>query len=599
MRVARLGTILLLLLPACAGIEGSAADDAGGASGADGGVGFADGGGAPIDAGPPPLGDERSGVGGGVCYDGFDNDDDGFGDCADDGCTMDAVCCVGSAACCTPGTPVRLMIPAACSDTAVSDCVGLDPALVPFGTVGPDFESGGLVPQGGASYGGVALGPALDPRGLNVALSAQIEVPATRCDDCIDAAGIGFFEAIPDPGERAAVQVGVLVNGGRDQVQVLVADRPVQTYPLEPGTLSVSIELTIEGRATIRGIPGAADLALDGIELPEALTPVVFGRTDDVAGVSSVSVRDATATSSHCDVPAALRRRADPLLPASSTTWTPTGLGRIAIVDVGTPDAHRPRVLFAHEGELLAAGPNGVGELIGSSGPPDVMITPPVGFETLHDPWLVRDADRVIAFFAGARSTDGKRQLLRANGSIVFDAFGAPTDVSLPEDAESVDGPTVWIDDASRWRMIARVDQGDGPRLVALISDDDGESFDWVNGRLEASIVRAPIPDDVFAIDRDEVGEPALVRVGGTWRLYYAARRGQRWSIGLLVSEEGLAWRAMDAVLMGDGAGFDALGVRSPAPLPWDGDDLRLYYVGTDGSREAVGLAGPAGTLGE
>ncbi len=601
MRLARLGTLTLLLLPACADIAGpETLDDAGALPPASDGS-------APSDAGlndgsPGPLSDERSDAPG-TCYDGVDNDRDALGDCSDSDCTLDAVCCVGSAACCAPAGGVTLAVPASCDDLPLASCAALDPALHPFGGVLPGFEDGGLVPQGGVSWGGVALGDAVDPRAFNVTLTADVAVPDGGCTDCVDAAGVGLFEAIPAAGERASARLGVLVNGARGEVQVLVADRPVATEPLPEGarTITLAIELSIDGVATVRGIPGASDLVLTDADLPSALTPVVFGRTDERTTEPAVRVLAAEVALDHCDVPAAVERRAAPVLPASSVAWRPSALGRVAVVDLGTPTEPRRRVVFEDAGSLLVAGENGIGELVGASGPPDPLLAAPAGYESIHDPWLLLDGDVVVLYFAAERP-DGKRELLRAVGGPAGSfALSAPEPVAIPAEIASIDGPTVWIEDlaAGVWRMIARVDDGDGPRLASLRSMDGGGRFEWAHGDLESSTVRGPAPDDAFAIDRDEVAEPALLRIGSTWRLYYAGRRGQRWSIGLLVSETGDAWRAMPPVLEGDGTGFDALGARSPAPSLDASGAARLHYVGTDGTDSLVGLAGPAGTLGE
>lgn len=600
MRLARLGTLLLLLLPACADL-GRGPD----VLGVDGGVGFIDG------AGPPPEADAAIDAGAmiptgpedpttaGSCYDGEDNDRDDLLDCADDACGADAVCCVGSSACCAPATSLAFSVPAACRDADLASCAELDSAIRAFGAVAPDFEAGGLVPQGGASYGGIALGGAVDPRGENLDLSATVVVPTGRCTDCVDAAGIGFIESLPAAGERAVVRLGVLLNGSRQEAQIIVADRPIDAVPLSEGSHALRILVDIDGRAILSGIYDE-DRALDDLDLPGTLIPVVFGRTDNRAGEPAVHVTEASLSRSPCDVPSALARTADPLLPASSSTWTPSTLGRVAVTETGPTDAPRTRIVFAHGGDLLAVGPNGIGELVGTSGPPDTLLAPPPEYETIHDPFVVEDGDSLVLYFAGERP-DHKRDLMRAVGAGGRAlSFSPPELVEVPSDVASIDGPTVWIEDlaAGRWRMIARVDDGSGARLAALVSTDSGGRFDWANGTLAASVVLAPRTDDVFAIDRDEVADPALLVVGGTWRLYYAARRGQRWSIGLLLSTDGTAWRSMGPVLEGDGEGFDGLGVRSPAP--WlEGTSVRMYYVGTNGSEDAVGMAGPAGTVGE
>jgi len=596
MRLARLGTIgipLLLLVPACAGLEDGSVD-------ADGSIPMtaSDASGPPFaDAGLTPDDFNESPGRADSCYDRVDNDLDDDLDCDDSACaTADPVCCIGSADCCTLDETLTFTVPAECAESAFGDCAGLDPRITAFGAVTPDFESGGLVPQGGAAYGGAALGPAVDPRAGNLRLVATIDVPETRCSDCIDAAGIGFFEEIPAAGERGVVRLGVLVNGSRQEVQVMVADRPVRTTPLTTGSVTVEIVVRADGTATLTGL-GAP---IDDVELPDALHPVLFGRTDNRAGEPAISVRSATLDIHDCDVPSALFRRADPVLPASSSTWTPTELGRPALIDTSTDGAPRPRVVFAHAGSLMVGGLNGVGELVGESGPPDALLAPPAGYEALHDPWMLVDAERVVLFFAAERA-DGKRELLRMTGgpgrSLTFET---PAPVVVPEDIDSIDGPTVWIDSVmGAWRMVARVRDGDATRLVALESYDDGATFDWADATQEQSVVREPNGDDAFALDRDEVAAPAVTVVDGTWRLYYAARRGQRWSIGLLVSMEGLAWRDLGAVLEPSGNGADALSVRDPAPWQTPSGDIQLFYVASDGLDDILALAGPAGTLGE
>ncbi|MBX3273537.1 MAG: hypothetical protein KF729_24955 [Sandaracinaceae bacterium] len=594
MRLARLGTLsllFLLLLPACdgGGVGREDSDAATPLSPIDGGL-AADG---AIDAGRG-LGEERRGVPG-TCYDGVDNDADGQTDCADEDCADDPVCCVANAACCAEArTSASFDAPAAC-DGDFAACGGLDPALVPFGAISPSFEDGGLVPGGGASYGGVALGPALDPRAVNVVVRAEVEIPSAPCTACIDAAGIGLLDAVPVDGQRVGIRVGVLANAGRGELQVLIADRVIHAESLgAAGVRSLAITLTIDGRATIEGLTDARTLE---VALPSALVPAVIGRTDEVpAGAATVRVREASAAFEACDVPAALGRATQPVLPNGASGFRPTSLGRVAVLD--TPE--RRLVVFAHDRALYVASPDAAGRLVGADGAPDLLLTAPEGYEALHDPWLLLHGERVVVYFAGERP-DGKLEVLRAEGgpdrSLVL---ATPAPVVLPVEVDSADGPTVWVEDlaAGRWRMIARVGTGEHARLAELVSMDGGGRFLWARGELASSTVRAP-SGDAFALDRDEVAEPALVRVGDTWRVYYAGRSGQRWSIGLLVSEEGSAWRDLGLVLAGDRSGFDALGARAPAPWLDDDGAVRLYYVGTGGDEGAIGLAGPRGTYGE
>lgn len=575
MRMARLGTLLFLFLPACLSASGTEATRDGASP--DGGA-------------PPGL---EQGVG---CYDGLDNDVNGLSDCSDPACGG-PVCCVGSGSpdCCQPDpVPTTFEVPADC----VGDlgCAELDPAQVPFGQVAPIFEGGGLVPQGGETYGGLALAAAQDPRIVGSTIVATIEVPAGRCTSCIDAAGVGFFDGLPTAGERGSVRLGALVNGGRGELQVIVTDEVVGAIPIEEGTHTLTLISNIDGSAnvTVASEPEPAiayeTILLQGLELPPTLRPVAFGRTQNRAvGESAVNVRGVTLSRSRCDVPSALDRAASPVLPSASSTFAPSGLG------LGRPTfvewSGRKVVAFAHDGELLIAEPTADGNLVGASGPPDSLYLNPPGVVALSDPWLVSDGAVLYLYFAG-EADDGTRSIWQT-GATDFD-FGAATEVLVPPAGyDSVDGPTVWRE-GTTWRMIARIVGATDSRLVGWVSND-GLEWQLDGTSVQTATVRAPDLENTFAADRDEVATPAMVRVGGTYRLYYSARRGSRWSVALLVSEDLQSWRSMGAVLEGSDSGFDALGVRHPAPI-WGTSPPGFYYLGTDGITAAFGRAGPAGT---
>ena len=601
--MARLGTLLclfaLLLLPAC--------DDAAGM----GPPGTIDAGSVAFDAAPRDVPDPSEGFrGSSSCYDGLDNDDNGASDCRDSDCSLNPVCCVGSsaAACCAASTETlaTFEIPLECEGD-VGTCAGLA-GLGFFGADAmPTIESHGLVPQGGAGQGGVAMGSPIDPRGGNSTFTVQLEVPSARCTDCIDSAGIGFMDTLPRAiGERAPVRLGVIASGSRDELQVVVGDAVVTRLPLPVGPITLTLTLNADGTASLTHPSGLETIS--GVALDEALVPVIYGRTQNrAAGVEAIRVTGATLTRNACDIPSAMVRRADPVLPASFSPWTPGALGRPAVLagPSGT------LVVIEHEGRLLSAGVTMNLEITSAGGDPGPsVVDPPPDVETLHDPWLVTHGGVRALFFVG-EDVLGVRRVYRADAaeSATSLQVGSPSEPVLSPEALpgvlSVDGPSVWVDGSSLWRMIARVRTDAGPALVALSGGSDGTAWQLANGTLEASIVRSPATDDLFAMDRDEVATPAVVRVAGPrggeplLRLYYAGRRGTRWSIGLLVSETGDQWLSEGEVLGPRSQGFDAFGALGPAPILRPSGELHLFYVGTDGLQSAYGLAGPAGTLGE
>ena len=214
----------------------------------------------------------------------------------------------------------------------------------------------------------------------------------------------------------------------------------------------------------------------------------------------------------------------------------------------------------------------------------------------VFDPWLTVTDASLVLFFA-AEQNDGVTYLYRANGMAGFvPEFAPPVEVVDPGTLglAAIASPTVWSEGAGssdeRWTMIARATYPDGERTFIWL-DGGSEGTAWTLG----GTVFGARPSEVDAFDRDDLAEPALVRTtnprGETvFALYYAGRRGSRWRIGLAVSEDLVGWRRVGPVLSGADVGFDAIGVRSPAPRPSAGG-FDLFYLGTDGREHAYGLA--------
>lgn len=536
-----------------------------------------------------------------LCYDEVDNDFNGALDCEEEACRADVVCCVASerSDCCAAEAETR-SLSIDCDDGALTEgCLGSDARV--FGGVAPTIEDGALVPQGGAGHGGVVLGPAIDPRAANLRLGATIEVPAARCAGaCVDAAGVALLDAIPQAGAPAIVRFGILVSGSRDEVVVLFADEPIARAPITPGTGAYQIDIDVTGSA--RAIAGEEELArVDDLELPPQAYLAVFGRTDNRGpGEDAIRVRSATLTTRACDVPAALAREPSPIVPWSGATWDPREVRRPSVV-AWTAEATTPRALmaFGHEGRIHLASRTGAGEFRNASfDPGPEAFAMPEELAAARDPWLLIHEGRFVLFFIGVDDT-GRTSLWKTTGGANYaQTFGAPVQVLVPEDLDldGIDGPAVVVGEPT-WAMVARVRDERTHRIVRFVSPDAGLS--WA---LTGETLREPQPHDLFAFDRDEIAAPALVtyrdaRGRPIERLYYAGRRGTEWRIGLLASSDGRRWLPIGPVL-GPDEGFDALGVTEPAPLV-EGGALRLYYVGTDGARFRIGVAGSAGTQGE
>jgi hypothetical protein len=597
MNLARLGTrvcviaggAMLAALAACDGPNGatdaSASDDAG----IDGGPVHSDGGVLPMES---PT----------QCFDEEDNDLDELADCADSDCAG-AACCVGSGAetCCVEGTPIPIVEIDECADGSELDCLGSDVAI--FGSATPTIENGALVPQGGPGNGhaGVSLATPIDPRGQNLTLTANIDVPAARCANCADGAGIGLFGELPDA--SSAVLLGVVASGSLGQLLVIVADEIVARAQLVTGVRDISITVNVEGTVTVYDDGVQVGDTIVGVALPDRVWPAVFGRTDNRGdGIRAVGVYEAQLSAARCEVPSAIVRRGAPVLPWSGTPAFEPVAVRAPSVVAYTDGQPQMFMVYAYEGNLHGAERTPAGEFHGGDGDPGpALVALPEGVVSVSDPSVVVDDDRFHLYFAGT-DIEGVSNIYKAEGDPDFaTTFAAPVIVATAEllGVDSIDGPAVEVGNPT-WHMLARARIGGSTRIIELRAPYPGVLFSLARGDLDSSTLRVPEADDLFAFDRDEVAAPARVVHEDVMgrpleRLYYAGRRGTRWSIGALVSDGFGGWRPIGPVLEPQGAGFDALGVTDPALFVERGV-VRFYYAGTDGQRYAIGEAGPAGT---
>lgn len=606
------GLALLLALPHCADIR--AAEDA------DGGGGGAeqDGGPAALDAGtladaamdpsdPPPEYDTSRDDGlaaAAACFDGDDNDDNDRSDCDDASCQANVpACCVGtfSDACCVPGPPTAL--PFADCEGRLSACPEVADTFDVFGDTTPRRELIGLeaeptfLPGGSEDDGGVLFPERLDPRRGAIHLTAQVASSTSPPrSGALDALAFGVVDGGVDASSlvRVSPAAAFVVSRNRQEASLVVAGETVDRWPLIDDGFH-RYDLVIEPGGVVRfradegdWIASEAVVSLDG-----ELRAVAYGRTSNPGGPSApapVRARSLTVTRSACDAPAALTRAPEAILPASDDAWGDAHpfVGRPhAIRHPDGAGGERVRVALVVDGAIHLAEPDGEGLMLSTSFGEPALPAPGEAWATdgVDAPKLRWTGDGLELWLTGW--ADGVGTIARATWDEGTERFGSPDVVLRPSDpVESLDHAAPFEVDG-QLHLVVRERRADGTAL-ALYRSAAGE---WVR---VTEVARAS--GELFAFDRDEVASPAVLIDGGVYRIYYAGRRGTRWSIGLAASHDGARWERPlgGPVLRPSGDGFDAIGVRDPAPLRV-GDELRLYYAGSDGARTRIGVAtGPA-----
>lgn len=552
--LARFGVLALLLHTACS--DGSTvvdasipdADTAGDAGPArsDGGI---------FDAGPP-----------------------GAANCSEPAADPVA-CCVGSpeSRCCDGVPQISLDTRGCANGTPLSDCVGAP--LRVFGVMEPTVEEGFVVAGPGPNFGGAALGSGFDSRGVNGTLSARVRVPEMRCrDECIDAVGVVFLDRVPEGFEQARIRFGVLVNGSRNRVQIYETGDVATTFNLATGVNEFIVRSRIDGTLEAEvPTPEGTRTYSARLSPDERLVPAVIGRTEDPGPEGFVSIESAWFDSATCDAPRAIT--ADDA-PARATL--PSSRPAVFVAEGG-----QLSVFFANAGAIERVDR----EPAGTFGGPGVVLAPDAN-ERFEDPWVV-DVDGTIWLYAMHEDGSGERRLARVQSTSVaaFDRADVelllrPSDVSGFADLRA---PSVLARDGELL-LYAQVELEDGREGIVELSSVDGGTT-WSQTR--SDLLREARPESLFAYDRDEITDPAVVRAGELYRLYYAARQGTRWRIAMMVSSDRQRWYDIGPVLGPDDQGYDAIGVRGPAPFVGADDRVSLYYWASDGVTGSLGLATP------
>ncbi len=148
---------------------------------------------------------------------------------------------------------------------------------------------------------------------------------------------------------------------------------------------------------------------------------------------------------------------------------------------------------------------------------------------------------------------------------------GSASDGGIRVDSVDPDAGLAWLTLRSA---------GGTERIGVATLDEDGG----------LDVVEGAVFEGADGFDRDGVGSPVVVRDGDTWRMYYAGHRGERTSIGLATSADGIDWTRVGQVL-DNGEDWDSVAAIPGSVEVLDDGSLRLWYSGSDGATWRIGAA--------
>jgi len=504
--------------------------------------------------------------------------------CAGPECGAFASCCVNTGACCAPVVD-NAALPAAldfrgCGALELSACAEASSAVTTtFGELEPVLNARGLVPNGTASAeGGALIGEPVNLASQRVELDVQFALPVGCSGTCLESAGVAFTANAPGPFVDA--EVGLLLSGSRELVNVMVGNEVADSFFAGPGSTKWRLVLSPDGVAQLfRDGALQGRYAFDAAALTRAQL-VAFGRnlsaTANSAAIASIEVQVAD-----CDNPRAWRER-QPVsvsIGVSDAVRHAFGAGP-SIVNLG----QTKQVAYELDGAIYVGELVTPGEVFVAVPAPVLVPSEPDEAMGLEDPELVFDGSNVFLFYT-ARDAGGAGRIRAAVSDLGVAAFtrtGVPGLIPAG-DIVSYEAPTVAYREGL-WLLVVRATYTDGAtELQAFYTSnlDDG----WapvVNGGLE-QLTRV---ESATA----EITEPSLMIHNSAYQLYYARRNGTRWSVELLVSDELVLWRPMGDVLGGSDEAYDSLGARSPDAISGP-DRIDIVYSGQNGVAFRLGTA--------
>lgn len=522
------------------------------------------------------------------CFNGIDENETGDADCDDAVCANSPPCCVGATreACCAVVPQLQNLDLTACADPRTCAQMRVVSGF-PVITAAPAHR---LTLVSSADVDAIVDFPswAVTPRAERVVLRASISA-RTISTLRVDAAAFGLWQGNTSA-TSANPDIGVVVSATRGDVSLIVGSRIVSARAMADEVDSYALSIEPSGSVTLtayrEGLLVSSETQSITLDLPSGrVIPVLFGRvTNDEVGAASITAF--SVARSVCDIPAALAR-ADSLTFVGGDTFDAHTVSdpsvilhgditRIAFAAraragnsarslfVGTLDGNVVRDAFA---VIMTANLTGLGTINDLSGPD--IVARADGRIDMHFAYRVGD----IWDVALARDVLGKRSIVPV--TTPTGSFDDPTLLGAALIVRShVDGGTRFV------RLDANTE--DGAFSQASVC---GTNVSCAPGAMESAFILKNSGEEI-AFDRDEIRSAAVVQTDSTTRVYYAGRRGTRWSIGMLQSNgAGFYFRSTnegEALLTGSGSGSDALSVSTPTA--WvDGDMLHLVYAGSDG----------------
>jgi predicted GH43/DUF377 family glycosyl hydrolase len=504
--------------------------------------------------------------------------------CGGPECGAFASCCVNTGACCAPVVD-NVALPAVldfrgCGVLDLLDCAEASSAMTTtFGELEPVLNARGLVPNGTAeAEGGALIGEPVNLASQRVELDVQFALPVGCSGTCLESAGVAFTATAP--GAFVDAEVGLLLSGSRELVNVMIGNEVADSFFAGPGSTKWRLVLSPDGAAALfRDGVLQGRYAFDASALTQAQL-VGFGRNLN-APANSAAIASIEVQVADCDNPRAWRDR-QPVsvsIAVSDAARHAFGAGP-SIVDLG----QTKHVAYELDGAIYVGELVTPGEVVVAAPAPVLIPSGPGEAMGLGDPELVSDGSSVFLFYT-AREASGAGNIRAAVSDLELSAFtrtGAPGLIPAG-DIVSYEAPTVAYREGL-WVLVVRATHSDGAtELQAFYTPnlDDG----WepvVNGGLE-QLTRVESATS-------EITEPSLMIHNSAYQLYYARRSGTRWSVELLVSDELLLWRPMGDVLGGSDEAYDRLGARSPDVISGP-DRIDIVYSGQDGVAFRLGTA--------
>jgi hypothetical protein len=498
-------------------------------------------------------------------------------DCGALGCGQLASCCVGDGAC---GSRVEIAIP---RELPIDSCEsGVDAAncfsrtglaTPPFG-LPPVMTEGGLsVPEGSLSAdSGLDLG-SVDLATHTISVIVQFD-PASGCGrGCVDAIGVALYESSPATSTQPAL--ALVYSAQRARVGLVAGGIEIQSFEVGAGPDTWVLRVLASGvvRVDRNGVPGAP-IPLD---LPSRASLAVVGRAGGTAA-DRAAIRMLQTDAILSDIPWAWGPASTVAVRSASVDW-PHAIEAPSVVF----DETGALIAFASRGDLFLARAGGADEY--AAGEAIVGDNEEGEREWLRggraDPELVRTSTGLELYFT-ARDLEARFGAI-GHATIEGDEAtvdGAPVLEPSALGLESVEAPTVAIHYTGERVMIARVRHANGRTSLEAFRQPVGDSFRPVASNLPA--ITTVEQQAALAFAADELGDPTLVAHDRVWKLFVTGRRGTRWTVGLLVSDDLVHWDwygGGDPMFEGSRSSSDRLGVRS-ADIAATPTGLEMIYAG-------------------